>query len=269
MVVGTTLTERDGPFAVNNLPAGNYEVLAQSGASEARAEAELQLGEYFMDLHLPATAQSYGPTVSIAAMMVPMKAREAYNRARQGFIEGKAERAQKYLDRALQLCPQFAEALTLRGIIEMQANQFQAAQRDLEESIRNDTNYGPEYTVLGAIYNSEGRFDDALRTLDHGTAISPASWQTYVEMAKASIGKTQYQQGLQFAARAEQLGGAGFAPLHLLKAYAMIPLRFYEDARQELQAYLRQEPKGKNAEQAERLLAHLPAAEATALSASR
>jgi hypothetical protein len=55
----------------------------------------------------------------------------------------------------------------------------------------------------------------------------------------------------------------------MLKAYSMIPLMLYEDAKRELQAYLKQEPKGDNAEQAQRLLARLPSAHATTLAATR
>ena len=270
MVVDTTSTKQDGRFEVNSLRAGSYEVVAQAGPSDVRSYVTAQFGEYSVDLRLPAnTAPGYGSTVSIAAMMVPVKARDAYNRARQGFAAGKPERAQKDLDRALQLYPHFAEALTMRGIIEMQGSQVQAAQQDLEEAIRNDGNYGPAYTVLGAIYNAQGRFDDALRTLDYGTAVSPGIWQTYFELAKASMGKKQYQEGLQFAARAEQLSGNGVALLHLLKANAMIPLKLYEDAKRELEAYLRQEPNGKEAERAHRCLAELQAAEETTLAATQ
>ncbi len=270
LTVETTSTQQDGRFELNNLRPGNYEVLARSGASDVRSYVAVQFGNYSIDLRLPVnTAQSDGPTVSIAALMVPAKARDAYNRARQGFAAGKSDRAQKDLDRALQVYPHFAEALTLRGIVEMQGNQVQAAQQDLEEATRDDMNYGPAYTVLGAVYNSQGRFDDALRTLDYGARLSPGVWQTYLELAKASIGRRQYQQGLQFAARAEQLGGSSFAALHLLKAYAMIPLKFYDDAKRELAACLRLDPKGKEAEPAQRLLAQIAAAEPTTLSAAR
>src|SRR5271166_1238090 len=138
MLVETTSTSQDGSFEVNNVSAGNYEVLAQSGASEARTYVEVEMGEYSIDLRLPANAaQSYSPTTSIAALMVPAKAREAYEQARQGFAAGKPERAQKYLSRALQICPNFGEALTLRGIVEMQGRQFQAAEEDLEQAIRD------------------------------------------------------------------------------------------------------------------------------------
>jgi tetratricopeptide (TPR) repeat protein len=270
MTVETTFTGQDGSFEVNNLTAGNYEVLARAGTSSVRDDVTVQLGVSSIDLRLPANAvQNHGSTVSLAAMMVPSKARDAYDKARQGLTSGKSDQAQRHLDRALQLYPDFAEALTLRAIIETRDRRFQAAHQDLERAIQVDANYGPAYTVLGAVYNSEGLFDRALRTLDHGAVVSPGVWQTYFELARASIGKGQYEQGLQFAARAEQLNGSGFALVHLLKAYAMIPLRLYQDAKRELQTYLTQEPKGTGAEQAQRLLGRLLGAEATTQSASQ
>jgi tetratricopeptide (TPR) repeat protein len=121
---------------------------------------------------------------------------------------------------------------------------------------------------LGDVYNREGLFDDAMRALNYGAAVSPPIWQTYAELARASIGQGQYQQGLQFAQRAEQLLGKSLAKLHRLKAYAMIPLQLYRDATKELQAYLNQEPEGKHAEEANRLLTRLQATEAATPSAA-
>jgi tetratricopeptide (TPR) repeat protein len=265
-----TSTRQDGSFEVNNLTEGNYEVLAQAEHSSVRAYVTIQFGLSSIDLRLPANAaQSRRPTVSVAAMMVPAKARDAYDKARQRFASGKLDQSQRFLDRALQLYPGFSEALTLRGMVETKNGQFQAAQRDLEQAIQEDASYGPAYTVLGAVYNSEGLYDEALHTLDHGAEVSPGVWQTYVELTRASIGKGQYQEGLRFAARAEQLNGNSFAPLHLLKAYAMVPLKLYQEARRELQMYLEQEPKGPGAEQAQLLLVRLQAAEAMSLPPTR
>jgi Carboxypeptidase regulatory-like domain/Tetratricopeptide repeat len=269
LAVGTS-TQQDGSFEVDNLTEGNYEVVAQAGASSVRANVTIQFGLSSINLRLSAdAAQSRGPTVSIAAMMVPAKARNAYNEARQRFAAGKSDQGQRFLERALQLYPHFSEALTLRGMVDTRDGNLQGAQHDLEQAIQEDANYGPAYTALGAVYNSEGLFEDASRTLSQGATVSPGIWQTYVELARASIGKGQYQEGLQFAAQAEKLNSKGFAPLHLLKAYAMIPLKLYREAQRELQTYLTQEPKGPGAEQAQLLLGRLQAAEATSLSANR
>jgi tetratricopeptide (TPR) repeat protein len=198
-------------------------------------------------------------TVSVAGMLVPRKARSFYQKAREACAKGKFDDAQQLLDRALQIDPHFAEALTLRGWLQLRADHVDPGRQDFEQAIQCDPNYGPAYVALAAAYNAQAQYDDALRTLERGTAISPTAWQGYLEMARASIGKGMYDQGLQFAEKADQLNGKHVAVIHLLKAYAMIPLKLYGKARQELQAFLQREPTGRNAEQARHLLAQLNA----------
>jgi TolA-binding protein len=74
-----------------------------------------------------------------------------------------------------------------------------------------------------------------------------------------------YLQGLQLARQAQRLSGNSFAAVHLIKAYALVPMRLYSDAKYELQAFLSREPKGNSAEQAQTLLAQVEAAVPTAM----
>jgi TolA-binding protein len=69
-----------------------------------------------------------------------------------------------------------------------------------------------------------------------------------------------YAQGLQLARQAQRLSGNSFAAVHLIKAYALVPMRMYKDAKYELQAFLSREPKGNSAQQAQTLLAEVEAA---------
>ena len=57
--------------------------------------------------------------------------------------------------------------------------------------------------------------------------------------------------------------------MHLIKAYALMPMRLYKAARYELQAFLSHQPNGSNAEQAQMLLARIDAAMPVSLAASR
>jgi Tfp pilus assembly protein PilF len=261
--VASAWTQQDGTFELYNIPEGRYQVLAQSGISEASDFVDVEFGQTAVTLRfLPSSAlDGDGQSISVAQMLVPAKARTSYQKAREAYARGKIDDAKKLLDRALQVYPHFAEALTLRGLIELRANQVEQSQQDFEQAIQYDPNYSTAYVALGGVYNSEGHFDDALRALEHATAISPTVWQGYFEMAKASIGKGLYSKALQLAEKAEQLGGKNLAAIHLLKAYAMIPLKLYSGAKQELQAYVSHEPKGANADQARRLLANLNSAE--------
>jgi hypothetical protein len=126
-VVDTTSTQADGSFEMDNLNAGNYDVLAQSGAVSVHNYVPVQRGLSSTELRLPTNTGQNQATLSVAAMMVPAKARDAYNEARQSFAAGKPDRVQKDLDHALQLYPHFAEALTLRAILEAEERNFSSS----------------------------------------------------------------------------------------------------------------------------------------------
>jgi tetratricopeptide (TPR) repeat protein len=261
--VASTSTQPNGTFELYNIPAGRYQVVAWSGGSQASNLVSVYSSQANVTLRFENPSQPSGnnATVSVAAMLVPSKARSFYQKARAACAKGNFDDAQKHLDRAVQAYPHFAEALTLRGLLQLRTNHIDQGRQDFEQAIQYDPNYGPAYVALAAAYNAQARYDDALRTLEREAAIAPTAWQGYLEMAKASIAKGMYDQGLQFAEKAEQLNGNHFAAIHLLKAYAMIPLKFYSRAKEELQAYLQREPTGGNAEQARQMLAQLDAAE--------
>jgi tetratricopeptide (TPR) repeat protein len=200
-------------------------------------------------------------SVSVAAMKVPEKARSAFAKAREAFANSKFDVAQKQVTKALAIYPQFAEALTLQALLYMQKNDLLQSEKNLESAIQYDPSYAMAYLALGTVFNSLGHYDDATRTLERSVSISPNAWQNYFEMAKAYLGKGMYAKALQLANKAQSLGPSNFGPIHLLKAYAMMPQKLYRDATQELQAFLSKAPQGQSAEQAQKMLAQAQAAE--------
>jgi tetratricopeptide (TPR) repeat protein len=199
--------------------------------------------------------------------MVPESAERLFGKARVAFEHRKYDKSKSLLDNALQIDPQYAQALTLRGQIEMSKGDLASAQQDLESAVKVDPNYGYAYISLSVIYNHQSRFDDAMRVSQRGLTLAPKSWQGYFEMAKASVGKGMYEKGLQLAAQAQRLSGNSFAAVHLIKAYALVPMRLYKDARYELHAFLSREPNSSSAKQAQTLLAAIDALPATSQSA--
>lgn len=260
--VTSTYTERDGSFALYNIPTGSYEVVAESKDSLVSDTVTVQPGAAQLDLRLPrnqSPVSAFAPTVSVAQMMVPEGAQKHYRKANAAFTKGDLDKAREQVDAALMIEPQYPDALTLRAFIAMQKGDLNSAQQYLERAVHIDPNCSEAYIGLGAVYNHQGRFDDAMRASQRSLTLSPKSWQAYFEMAKANIAKGMYARGLQFARQAQRLSGNSFAAIHLVKAYALIPMRFYKDARYEVQAFLSHEPKGTSAEQAQALLAQIDA----------
>jgi tetratricopeptide (TPR) repeat protein len=232
------------------------------GSSSALNQVELRLKR-------PRGAQGGADgAISVAQLKVPQKAQDRYNKAREALAKGKYDEAEKQVADSLAICPKNARALTLRGVLAVRKQQTAAAMQDFQSALEVDPNYEPAYTAMGDVYNSQGRFDDAARTTERAVALAPNAWQGYFEMARAYIGKGMYKKGLEVATRAQSLGGADVTPgIHLLKAYAMVPLKLYKDASQELQAFLAHATQGQNTEPVKSLLAQVQAAEAAAATA--
>jgi predicted Zn-dependent protease len=255
-VVASAYTADNGAFAIDNVPTGTYDVVAQQGLSEARERITFQGGDVSLNLRMPQEeASDVGGrnSVSVAQMKVPEKARKQLKKAREAVQKQNVEEAQKYLTQALEAYPNYAEALTLRGILKLDGKQYDAAAQDLEAAIRADPNYPLAYFALGASYNLLSRWDDATRALQHGLGLEPNSWQGHFELSKTLIAQKQYEAALGQLSKAEG-ENAKYALIHLLKAHALLGLKNYPDAMTELETYLQREPNGTASAQAKQTL---------------
>ncbi len=267
MVVSFSTTQSNGTFAMYNIPLGNYEVVARTLDSEARET--IPPGATINRVHLrlapiAATAGTCNAPVSVVRLKIPGKARDRYNKAAQAFLRGKLDEADKAVNQSLAIYPDNPEALTLRGLIACRNQNASAAILDFQKSIDVDPNYMPAYTAMSSTFNSQGKYDDAARITEQAVAVNPNAWQGYFELAKAMLGKGLYQKALQVANKAETLAPSGIAGIHLLKAYALLPLKLYKEAGTELQAFLSHAPRGQDTSGVKVLLAKVQAAEATA-----
>jgi tetratricopeptide (TPR) repeat protein len=244
--VMTVHNSSDGSFELQGVPAGEYELVAQKGLAETRTSISVTAGANFVTLTLPSTGKpgrNAGSMVSAAQLAVPSKARREYEKAEDAAQKNKWGEANQCLQRALVIWPKFAEALVLRAIIERNGYSSEQAIADAEKAVESDPSYGKAYVVLGAAYTDVNRWDDAVRTLDHGVRIAPDYWQGYYEMSRTLLLKRDFTGALQQAQKASDVGHTNFAMLHLIKGYAYLGLSNQPAARTELETYVKLEPK--------------------------
>ncbi len=257
-VVKSGYTLPNGTFEFDNVPSGRYEIVARSGLQEVRQQVQIDSSLTQLTLRMATTAEGAGSaggdTVTVAEMKISDKARKAVQKAEEAFKKQKLDQARRETEKALQIAPGYARALTLLGILDLNENQAPKAQQEVEAAVKSDSNYGLAYVVLGAIYNVAGRFDDALRTLREGIARVPNSWQAYFESSKADLGKGQFAEALRNANKAAQFASADYPPIHLVRAHALLGLKDYTQAVSELEHYLGGEPNGADSAQARRTL---------------
>lgn len=266
-VVGTAYTNPRGSFDITNIRNGNYEVSAVAGLNEARERVDLRNGGASISMTFPRpdadTAVGNRSSVSVAAMKVPSKARDAFKKAQSAVEDQKLDVAQKRIAEALAIYPEYSEALALRGILKLDANNAEGAVDDLDHAIKADAGNPLAYLALGAAYNSMRRYDDAIRSIDRGIALSPRSWQAYFEMGKAYLGKGDFEAALRQLNKSQGLDKKDYPPLHLVRAHALLGMKNYPEAMAELQWYLDKDPGGAQASEVRQTLDKVRAFAAT------
>jgi tetratricopeptide (TPR) repeat protein len=258
-VIRSAFTNSVGQFEFGSVPHGLYRIVALQGVGQAEERVDIGAFNTTVNLRIPLNDPLAGAvsrnSISVAEYKVPEKARSEFLKAAHASEKTDPVEAQKHLERALEIYPNYADALTLRAILSL-ASDGKAAIADLEKAIQSDGNYALAYTVLGAAFNSQSKFDQALNTLQHGQTLAPDSWQSYFEMARAYIGKSDYQAALRELDKAQSLTPAEYLPLRLVRAQALLALKQYDEAARECLAYLKKEPSGPNARAAQQMLDH-------------
>jgi tetratricopeptide (TPR) repeat protein len=256
-VVSSSYTNSAGQFGFGTVPQGLYRIVALMGVSQVEERVDVSSFSTSVNLRMPLNHSQQGGdtgnTVSVAQYKIPEKARNEFQKAQEASAKLKLDEARKRIARALEIYPNYADALTLRAVMNLSSN-VAAAVADLEKAIQCDGNYALAYTVLGSALNAQGKFDQALQTLQHGETLAPDSWQTYFEIARSYIGKAQYDTALREIGKAQSLLSTEYPVLLLVRAQAHLGLKQYQNAVSELQTYLQKEPAGPNSLTAQRML---------------
>jgi tetratricopeptide (TPR) repeat protein len=260
-IVGVAFTNPNGTFEVGNLPRGNYQVVATLGAADARQDVSVDgMAEVTLRMNTAAARSNMSGSanaVSVTQANVPGKARKMLEKAEEALHSARLTEAFDFVQKALMVCPTYAKALTLRGILNMEKGDTKAAEPDLEKAVELD--YGDDlgFVALGSLYNTEGRFDNALKTLEHGVSLNPKSWQANLEMARAEIGKQDFGAAVRSLDRSEMFAPATVTVTKLFRAEALAGLKDYQGAIDALQDFVNKSPKDPNVPQAEQMLAKL------------
>lgn len=257
-VLGSSSTAMGGSFEFHQLQQGSYEVVATSGTARAEEQVQVNSSNTSVDLRLPVNKKPddgiSGNTVSVNQYRVPEAAREELRKAEEASSKNKGEEAIRHLDRALEIQPNYANALSMRAAFKLDSKDVPGAMEDAQKAIDNDANFALAYTVMGSALNVQLKFDDALRSLQHAETLAPDVWQTYFEMGRAYAGKKDYAEALHALERAQKLAPPKYSLIQLVHAHCLMQLGRNGEAATELQQYIAKYPDDHRIEVAKRML---------------
>jgi len=151
------------------------------------------------------------------------KAREAYARAHELFVEKKLDAALVAVEQALAEDPKYVPALTLRAKLAMALSRLDVARRDL--TLAAELEPASPYTqfMLGFFYYLENDFKRALPALERARELDPAGSRTHFYLALTYEGLADAPRAIEMYERALGLAeAAGQVDTDIWIAYARL-----------------------------------------------
>jgi cytochrome c-type biogenesis protein CcmH/NrfG len=201
---------------------------------------------------------SAGSAVSATTAAAPKDAMKAFDKARAEWLDKKPDRAQKDLEKAVQIDPQFAEAWYQLGKIQEQANSPDAEQ-SFTKAAAADPKFSPPYEQLARIEVKAAKWQQVADTTDHELQLNPrGSPEIWYFSALADVKLDKKDAALASAQKAVAMD-----PLHTqpnseqLLAVIEASKGEYADALQHLKSCLTYTPAGPNLDLIKQQIAQL------------
>jgi tetratricopeptide (TPR) repeat protein len=265
-IVGETFSDSRGEARFSNITDGDYRVKVTGNEIEDSTSDTFSVGTFsaiaiqMVTVKRTAAAQNVaGQPISAAALGIPDKAREEYEKG-LGLLDKKDhDEAIKHFTRATEMYPQFAAALDAIGIAHVTTSP-QLAKADFLRALDADKQFFPAYPHLAQVYMMERDWARAEEVMLQAVPLDPRSAEALYLLAFAQLKQKKYDLVIANMERTHQLDHEKYSLVHFVagEAYAM-------SARPQLaidqySLYLKEDPLGRNAEMAKSNIEKLRAA---------
>ncbi|HEY2171518.1 MAG TPA: tetratricopeptide repeat protein [Candidatus Angelobacter sp.] len=200
-------------------------------------------------IYLTRIGNAPGTTISVTSMAAPKDAMRAFEKAQKVKAEKPVE-AEKELNKAVKIYPQFAAAWTMLGDMHREHNDFDAARSDYTQAIAADPQFvNPNYG-LAMIAAQEKKWDDAVRFTDKVIKLNSAAYPVaYFLNAAANYNLQKLAPAEESAKKFKTLDTQHNHPdVCLLLSYIYSGRQDYAGAAREIREYLVLAPNSPDAE---------------------
>jgi tetratricopeptide (TPR) repeat protein len=252
------ITGTEGRYEFNGLVAGTYYISVKPDENQFQAvfqRIELRntiVGGRSWSTETVDFSLKYAPRRDQAAgvvyaQTVPPEAEKEYLYAVKSLTKGDKEQATRRLARAIEIFPTYFLALQQLGVLYVAQARYEEAIQPLKRAIQVNSKAAQAHFGLGKAYLSLDRPKEAIQELNVARMLDPKMFvaDLYLGMALISIG--DLDTGERSLKQALALGGSTQArAAHLYLASIYNTRKQYQMAIQELETYLRENPKADN-----------------------
>lgn len=219
----STFSDGKGRFTFKKVAPATYTVAVfQPGRGEARKTIEvgpsvadsrnrIQLTVALRDADFDTTSDRRRHSVTTRQLAIPERALRDYVDARRDLEKRDVEAAEKRLEHAVELAPQFATAWNNLGTIAYQTSRFPLAEQRFRQALKQDPTAYEPLVNLGGVLLTLHKLDEALEVNVHATLTRPND-----ALANSQLGMTYFELGqfdsaVKYLERARKLDAAHFS----------------------------------------------------------
>jgi Flp pilus assembly protein TadD len=253
-IMRDTISDDQGQYEIRNLPGGRYRVRATNPdapeqvcdpteSDTTRAYSNRLQIDVFLKLPVPEEKRNFNAgKVDVNEANIPKAARQAYEQGIKSQKENRAEQALTQFNRAIELYPEYFQALTERGNLLMQQNKLAESEADFVRALRLNEKYAPALRGLGYCQIQQRQFPAAVSNLEKAFVLEPNAPLTLLLLGYANLSLNRYEEAKQCLQQALKLNpeSAARARVHLAEIYARE--QKFKEAADEIRAYLKSKP---------------------------
>lgn len=267
------ITKTDGRYRFAGVLAGIYYLSVkptEPGLQQVLQKIELintgvnvtNYSKERFDFSLNRSRASERPPVvgTVFAQAVPGDAEKEYVAAVASMSKGEREAAIVKLKRAVELFPTYFAALQQLGFLYIDTEQDRLAIEPLIRSLQVNTKSAESHLGLGIAYVNLDQPKEAIKELNEALALDRRDFRSYLYLGMALINTGKFDEAEKSLKEAYSVGGptqARMAYLYLASIYST--RKEYRKAIDELETYLRENPKASNAAKIREAIAKMKA----------
>jgi Flp pilus assembly protein TadD len=208
------------------------------------------------DAGTSATAASK-ETVPVIRLKIPEKARREFDKASRLMSEENWAESRKHLQSAIDIYPEYDLAYNGLGIVCLRMKDVQAAEKAFRKAIELNSKFAEAQRNLARISLGSHNYQEAASLLNQSLETDPINPWALTNAAYAELELRRFKEAAAHALQVHAFPHQGLANAHVIAAYALDALGRKQESMEQWQLYLKEDPKGPNANRARDELARL------------
>ncbi len=250
-----TWADGSGRFHFGNLTPGIYslaiyipddgeivqtvDITRSFADSKRKVQKQFVFDEERLRLLLNSIPQSL---VSVRQLSIPFRSNDEYRKAQNRLERHDVEGAIRHLQRAVELAPQFVEALNHLGTISFQRREFSKAEHYFRQALDQDPRAYEPLVNLGGALLAQRRDREALAINLHAQNARPRDPLANAQLGLSYFAVGEYERAIQCFQVTEELDPAHFSNPQITLAEIYLRRADSGAALRELEAFLKVHP---------------------------